>query len=72
MKEEHWNTNIPICKLDDQWKFDAWGRALKAGALGQPRGIGWGGKCVRGSGWEDTCTSMADSCQCMAKTITIF
>ena len=23
-----------------------------------------------GSGWEDTCTRVADSCQCMAKTTT--
>jgi len=34
---------------------------------------GWGGKGdgTRGSGWGDTCAPMADSCQCMAKTITI-
>ena len=25
-----------------------------------------------GSGWADTCVSVADSCQCMAKTITMF
>jgi len=24
-----------------------------------------------GSGWGDTCTPMADSCDCMAKTTTI-
>ena len=24
---------ITICKTDDQWKFDEWSRALKAGAL---------------------------------------
>jgi len=35
---------ITICKLDDQYKFDAGSRALKADALGQPRGIGWGGR----------------------------
>ena len=29
---------------DDQFKFDAWNRALKAGALGQPRGMGWEGQ----------------------------
>ena len=27
----------------DQGKFDAWSRALKASALGQPRGMGWEG-----------------------------
>ena len=25
--------------------------ALKSGALGQPRGMGWGGRWQRGSGW---------------------
>ena len=33
---------------------------LRAGALGRPRGMG------------NTCKSMADYCQCMAKTTTIF
>ena len=28
---------------DDQCKFDALSRALKASALGQPRGMEWGG-----------------------------
>ena len=42
-----WKKSIEICilpyvKIDDQRKFDAWGRAFKAGALGQPRGMGWG------------------------------
>ena len=35
---------LPIYEIDDQSKFDAWPRALKAGALGQPRGKGWGGR----------------------------
>ena len=35
---------ITICKIDDQCKFDALSRALKAGALGQPRGMEWGGE----------------------------
>ena len=43
----------------------------KAGALGQPRGMGWGGRCEVGSEWGDTCTLVADSYQCMAKTSTI-
>ena len=41
LKEKHWNMYITICKINDQFKFDAWSRALKAGALGQPRGMGW-------------------------------
>ena len=59
-------------EIDDQRKFDAWSRALKADALGQPGGIGcpilrWEG----GSGCGDTCISMADSRWRMAKTITV-
>ena len=38
------NMYITICKTDDQCKFDTEGRTLKTGALGQPRGMGWGGK----------------------------
>ena len=70
LREEHWNMYINICEIDDQSKFDAWNRALKAGALGQPRGMGWGGRWERGLGQEDRCTPLADSCQCMAKTTT--
>ena len=33
---------ITTCEIDDQSKFDAWNRALKAGALGQPEG--WDGE----------------------------
>ena len=33
---------------------------------------GWDGMGEVGSeGWGDTCTPMADSCECMAKTTTI-
>ena len=35
--------HITICKRDDQGKFNAWSRVLKAGALGQPRGMWWRG-----------------------------
>ena len=37
----------------------------KSGALGQPRGIGWGGRGVQNVG--DTCIPVANSCGCMAK-----
>ena len=40
---------ITISEIDDQSKFDARSRALKAGALGQPRGMGWGGRWEGGS-----------------------
>ena len=42
---------ITICEIDDQSKFDAQNRVFKANALGQPRGMGWGGKWERRSGW---------------------
>ena len=31
----------------------------------------WGWEVGGVLGWEDTCTPVADSCQCMAKTTTI-
>ena len=42
---------ITICEIDYQSKFDAWNRELKASALGQPRGMGWGGRWEEGLGW---------------------
>ena len=53
-----WEDSIETCILpyvkqitSHQSKFDAWNRALKAGALGQPRGMGWGGTEEGDSGW---------------------
>ena len=54
LREQHWNMYITICEIDDQSKFDAWHskvhKALKASALGWPRGMGWEGseRGVRG------------------------
>ena len=46
--------------------------SAQAGALGGPRGMGWRGSQEGGSGWGTHVNkSMADSCQCMAKTTTI-
>ena len=42
---------IIICEMDRQSRFDAWDRALRAGALGRPWGMGWGGRWEGGSGW---------------------
>ena len=58
-----WN----ICEMDDQSKFSAWNRALKAGALGQPRWMEWGGEweVVWNGGHMYTCAWF------MAKTTTI-
>ena len=40
---------------------------------GHSKPEGWDGEEVweGGSGWEDTCAPVADSCQCVAKTTTI-
>ena len=46
----HWNMYI-ICEIDCQSRFNAWDRVLKAGALGWPWGMGWGGRWERSSGW---------------------
>ena len=45
--------------------------ALKAGALGQPRGMGWGGRWDRGSGWGGACAPVADPCLCVAGATTV-
>ena len=57
--------------MPKELNIDAWHRALKAGAWGQPWGMGWGGRREGSSGWGTHVTTMADSCQCMAKTTTI-
>ena len=44
-------TYIIICETDCQSRFDAWDRVLRAGALGWPRGMRWGGRWEWGSGW---------------------
>jgi len=35
------------------------------------KGMGWGGTWEGGVRMENTCTPMADSCECMAKTTAI-
>ena len=47
----HWNMCIIICEMNPQSRFDAWDRVLGAGALGWPRGMGWGGRWEGDSGW---------------------
>ena len=41
---------MTICEIYHQSKFNAWNRAFKDGALGQPRGMRYGGRCEWGSG----------------------
>ena len=40
-----------ICEMSCQSRFDARYWMLGAGALGQPRGMVWGGRREEGSGW---------------------
>ena len=51
MGEWHWNMYIIICEMNHQSRFNVWYRVLEAGALGWPRGMGWGGRWEEGSGW---------------------
>ena len=51
LREQHWNMYIIICKIDRQSRFDAWDRVLRAGGLGWPWGMGWGGRWEGRSGW---------------------
>ena len=51
LREQHWNMYIITCEIDHKSRFDARDRVLRAGALGWPRGMGWGGRWERGSGW---------------------
>ena len=44
-------------------------QVLGAGALGRPRGMGWGGRWVGGIGMGNMCKSMADSHMAKATTI---
>ena len=62
---------ITIYETDHHFKFNALNRALKARALGTTLRNGMGRDAGRGFRMGDTCTPMADSCQCMAKTTTI-
>ena len=50
--EWHWNMYIIICETNRQSRFDAWDRVLRAGVLGWPWRMRWGGRWERGSGWE--------------------
>ena len=50
LREQHWNMYIIISEIDCQSRFDAWDRVLGAGALGWPRGMGWGGRWEGESG----------------------
>ena len=61
---------ITICKTDDQCKLDSLSRAPKGSALGQPRGMGWGGRWEEVWDGGDVCIPVADFVESV-KTITI-
>ena len=42
---------ISICEIGCQSRFSAWDKVLRAGVLGQPWGMGWGGRWEGSSGW---------------------
>ena len=64
-----WNMYNTICEMICQSRFDAWYRVLWAGALGWPRGMGWGGRREGGSGWGTHVHSWQIQVNPMAKPI---
>ena len=70
LREQHWNIYIIKCETDHQSWLDAWGKCSGLVHWDDPEG--WDGDGGgRGFRMGRTCKSMADSCQCMAKTSTI-
>ena len=53
--EWHWNVYIIIWGTNRQSGFDAWDTVLRAGALGWPRRMAWGGRGVQDGGHMYTC-----------------
>ena len=51
LREWHWNMHNIMYETSHQSRFDARYWMLGAGALGQPRGMEWGGRREEGSGW---------------------
>ena len=50
-REQHRNMYTIKGETDHQPRLDAWDRVLRAGALGWPWGMGWGGRWEGCSGW---------------------
>ena len=63
--------NIIICEINCHSRFDAWDKVLRAGAPGMTLRDGMWREVGGGLRMGNTCTAMADSCECMAKTTTI-
>ena len=51
LREHNQNMYIIKYETDLQSRLDAWDRVPRAGALGWPWGMGWGGRWEGGSGW---------------------
>ena len=68
--ECHWNMYIIICETNHQSRFDAWDRVRARGwGTGMTQREGVGREVGGGFRMGNTCTPMADSCQCIAKPI---
>ena len=50
-REQHWNKYSIKGETDHQPRLNPWEQVLRAGVLGRPRGMGWGGRREGGSGW---------------------
>ena len=51
LRQWHWNMYIIICEINHESRFIVRDRLLRAGALGWPWGMGWGGRWEAMSGW---------------------
>ena len=68
LREQHRNMYIIKCETDRQSRLDAWDKCLGLVHWDDPEG--WDGeRSGRGVQMGDTCKSMADSCQCIAKPL---
>ena len=69
LREQHWNKYTAKGETDHQPRLDAWDSA-QGWCTGKTQRDGMGREAGGGIGMGNTCKSMADSCQCMAKTTT--
>ena len=68
LREQHCNMCIIICETHRQSRFNAWVGA-QGWCTGMTQRDGMGREAGGGFRMGNTCTPMADSCQCMAKPI---
>ena len=70
LREQYQNMHIIKGETDHQPRLDAWDKCSGLVHWEDP-GDGMGREVGGGIGMGNTCKSMADPCQCMAKTTTI-